>query len=99
MGITVGGTVFQNSFRQQLEKFPEFATSNELVTNGVALVAAIKDMPQGTDRTMLIEVYAKSLRTIWLDMCIISGIGLIFSIFIEHYTLDIPLPSSDEDQS
>ena len=37
------------------------------------------------------QAYAKALQTIWQDMCFVSAAGLLLSLFIQSYTLDVPL--------
>jgi hypothetical protein len=91
IGITIGGTVFQNRIRQQLEEYPQFASAgSNFVDDGIALIAAIKTLPEDADRSILVQAYAKALQTIWQDMCFVSAAGLLLSLFIQSYTLDVP---------
>lgn len=94
--IAIENTVFQSRMRQQLEQYPKFASAgNGFVKDSIALVAAIKTIPEDGGRSIIVQAYMKSLHTIWMDMCIVSGIGLLLGAFIQHYTLDVPL-STDE---
>jgi hypothetical protein len=92
IGITIGGTVFQNRIRQQLEQYPQFASAgSNYVDDGIALITAIKTLPEDAGRSILVQAYAKALQTIWQDMCFVSAAGLLLSLFIQSYTLDVPL--------
>ena len=61
--------------------------------DGIALITAIKTLPDSAGRSIIVQAYAKALQTIWQDMYIVSAVGLFLSLFIQSYTLDVPLPT------
>ena len=49
-------------------------------------------MPEAAGRTILVRAFANALQTVWVQMCIVSEVGLVVSLLIQSYTLDVALP-------
>ena len=95
IGVAIGGTIFQNRLISQLEKYPQFADGNRnVIHNGIAIIASIRTMREEAGRSILMQAFANSLQTLWVDMCIISEVGLFASMLIQSYTLDVALPDT-----
>ena len=89
VGVAIGGTIFQNSIKQQILKHASIAgRAVEWSQDSTALVEIIKVMPHGLARDDLIQSYADALKVIWMVMCGLSGAALIISLFIQHFDLN-----------
>lgn len=89
LGVAIGGVAFQNQIKKKLLTYPLLAPMAEIYSkDATGLVAIIKAMQEGTEKTQLIKVYADSLKIIWIVMCALSGVGLVASLFMKAYTLD-----------
>jgi MFS family permease len=89
LGVAIGGVVFQNQIKQKLLAYPLLARMVvEYSKDATALVSIIKGMTEGEMKTQLVQAYADSLKTIWLVMCVLSGVATLANIFIEGYSLE-----------
>ena len=89
LGVAIGGVVFQNQIKQKLLSHPLLAPmAGEYSKDATALVRIIKGMQEGTEKTQLIQVYADSLKTIWLVMCALSAVAMVANVFIKGYSLE-----------
>jgi MFS family permease len=89
LGVAIGGVVFQNQIKQKLLAYPLLAPmAVEYSKDATALVSSIKGMTEGEMKTQLVQAYADSLKTIWLVMCVLSGVATLANIFIEGYSLE-----------
>ena len=89
VGVAVGGTIFQNSIKTQILKHPSIAArAAEFAVDSTGLVQIIKEMPASMAKADLIQSYADALKVIWAVMAGLSGLALISSLWIEHFTLD-----------
>jgi hypothetical protein len=99
IGVAIGGTIFQNRLISQLEKYPQVAEGNgHVIHDGVAVIASIRTMPEAAGRTILVQAFANALQAVWVDMCIVSAVGLVASLLIQSYTLDVVLPDVEGGQ-
>ncbi|KAF9887265.1 hypothetical protein FE257_010393 [Aspergillus nanangensis] len=89
IGVAIGGVVFQNQMRKNLLAFPPLASMADAYSQDAAgLVQIIREMPAGEIKTGLKEAYTDSLRIVYVVGCAVCGVGLLTSLFIEHYDLD-----------
>ncbi|KAK5109795.1 hypothetical protein LTR62_006528 [Meristemomyces frigidus] len=89
IGIAAGGTIFQNSLKQQILRHPIIAMhAEEWAGNASALVELIKQMPSGVAKDELLESFARALVVVWLVMTALSVVGLVSSLFTQHFDLD-----------
>ncbi|KAF5724077.1 multidrug transporter [Fusarium mundagurra] len=83
IGVAVGGVAFQNKFRKQLEKSPEFASkANEWAKDASALVQILKKPPSSMQlmKETIIDGYIKGLRTVWLVLTLLACFALLVSL-------------------
>ncbi|KDE09666.1 hypothetical protein MVLG_00072 [Microbotryum lychnidis-dioicae p1A1 Lamole] len=91
-GISIGATILQNSLAANLPK--EFlALFHGEVEIAFSAIPKIVDLAEPL-RSQVREAFALSLRVIWLTMVFISGLGFLFSLFIQ----DIKLTTETDDQ-
>lgn len=89
LGVAIGGVVFQNQIKQKLLSYPLLAPlAVEYSKDATALVSIIKAMEEGTAKEQLVQAYADSLKTIWLVMCVLSGVAMAANVFIKGYSLE-----------
>ncbi|KAJ7596369.1 Mfs1.2 [Mycena floridula] len=81
-GITIGGTVLQNELSKRVPKGLVEA-SGDLT---YAVITSIREMPEDA-RIELQNVFAESMRTLWLVMLGISAVGLVSSLMMEGLPL------------
>ena len=90
IGVAIGGAIFTNQMRQQLEKYPLLAPlAAKYSSDAAGLVPVIKAMEAGPAKEQLIQGYADSLKIVWITMCGLAAIGLVSNFFVKHYTLDV----------
>ncbi|CAG8364604.1 unnamed protein product [Penicillium salamii] len=89
IGVAIGGTTFDNIFRQKMQENPALtALTKELGTGAASLVQSMKGIPEDDPRKPeLIQVYANALRMVWPVLCACSGVALLASIFVKRYSL------------
>lgn len=83
IGVAVGGVTFQNEFRKQVEKSPEFASkANEWAKDASALVQILKKSSSSMQlmKDNIIDGYIKGLRTVWLVLTLLACIALLVSL-------------------
>ncbi|KAF5562796.1 multidrug transporter [Fusarium napiforme] len=83
IGVAVGGVTFQNEFRKQVEKSPEFASkANEWAKDASALVQILKRSPSSMQlmKETIIDGYIKGLRTVWLVLAFLACIAFLVSL-------------------
>lgn len=89
VGVAVSGVIFQNAFRRKLADLPAFAAlADEYSRDATVVVGVIKAMPEGGDRSDLIQAYADSLRVIWVSLLAFAAAGMLLSATIRGYTLN-----------
>ncbi|KAM0338539.1 hypothetical protein ACHAPU_011299 [Fusarium lateritium] len=83
IGVAIGGVTFQNQFRKQIEKSPEFASrADEWAKDASALIQVIKKSPASMQlmKDTIIDGYIKGLRTVWLVMTLLACVALLVSL-------------------
>lgn len=86
IGVAVGGTAFQNTLSQNLA---DAGLPASIAKDAESYVAVLNAMPKDSSMYhQLIQAYTSSFRTVWEIMTAISGLGLVFSLGIAHYSLD-----------
>ncbi|KAF5650519.1 multidrug transporter [Fusarium tjaetaba] len=83
IGVAVGGVTFQNEFRKEVEKSPEFASeANEWAKDASALVQILKRSPSSMQlmKETIIDGYIKGLRTVWLVLAFLACIAFLVSL-------------------
>jgi hypothetical protein len=89
IGVALGGVIFQNQIKQKLMSYPLLAPmAGQYSKDATALVSVIKGMSEGLEKTQLIQAYADGLKTIWIVMCVLSGVGLVASLWTKGYSLN-----------
>jgi MFS family permease len=89
VGVAVGGTIFQNRIKAEILKHASIAAhAQEWSADATVLVEVIKAMPEGLEKTALVQSYADGLKVVWIVMCCLSGVALISSLWTQHFSLD-----------
>ena len=89
LGVVIGGVTFQDEIRTKLLAIPSLAPmANQYANDGAALAQQIKTIQDSEDRTLVIQVYADSLKTVWAVLCGVAGLALLTSLMITDQSLD-----------
>ncbi|KAF4339242.1 multidrug transporter [Fusarium beomiforme] len=83
IGVAVGGVTFQNEFRKNIGKSPEFASrADEWAKDASALVQILKKLPPNMQlmKNTVINAYIKGLRTVWLVLTLLACTALLMSL-------------------
>ncbi|PQE20256.1 major facilitator superfamily transporter protein [Rutstroemia sp. NJR-2017a BBW] len=89
IGVAIGGVIFQNQIKEKLLSYPLLAPlAVQYSKDATALVAIIKAMDDGLEKSQLKQAYADSLKTIWIVMCALCGLCVISTAFVKAYSLD-----------
>ena len=89
IGVAIGGTIFQNTMKIKLMRFPELAgMAGEYSKDAAALVEIIKGMEDGVAKTDLIRGYMDSLKVVFIAICGLSAAGLAASLLVRGFELD-----------
>ncbi|KAF7871489.1 hypothetical protein EAF04_003596 [Stromatinia cepivora] len=90
IGVAIGGVVFQNQIRENLLSYPLLKDmAMEYSKDATALVELIREMEVGLKKSQLKEAYADSLKMVWIVMCALCGAGLVSSLFVKGYSLEV----------
>lgn len=105
LGVAFGGTIFQNLMKQRLRHFGGLtdAQADKISHNAEAFVEqTLKTLQPGEElRTLVLDAYAHGFRGVFIAMTAVSGVALMGSIFIRHFSMDRILVSRyriDENQ-
>lgn len=89
LGVVIGGVTFQDEIRTKLLAIPSLAPmADQYANDGAALAQQIKTIQNSNDRSMVIQVYADSLKTVWAVLCGAAGLALLTSLIITDLSLD-----------
>lgn len=89
IGVAVSGVIFQNSFKKKLTALPAFASvSDQYSRDATSVVAILRQMPAGVEKTQLAKAYNDSLHVIYIALLAFSAFCLILSVFIRGYSLN-----------
>ncbi|THW52170.1 putative efflux pump antibiotic resistance protein [Aureobasidium pullulans] len=90
LGVSIGGTIFQNFLRQRLE---HHGLSTELAENAEVYVSLLRSTPSSPQKILLKEIINWAFRMLFATLCGICGLGLIISVIIGKYSMDKELDS------
>ena len=89
LGVVIGGVTFQDEIRTKLLAIPSLAPmADQYANDDPALAQQIKTIQDSTDRNMVVQVYADSLKTVWAVLCETAGLALLTSLIITDLSLD-----------
>ncbi|KAF2122882.1 major facilitator superfamily domain-containing protein [Lophiotrema nucula] len=93
IGVAVGGAIFQDQFRKNLLRYPGFeSVASAYVRDAATLVEVMKGMV-GTEKLVLEEAYANSLKVVWAVMAGLAGLALLVSVMTKELGIDETLQS------
>ncbi|KAJ5674270.1 hypothetical protein N7462_009709 [Penicillium macrosclerotiorum] len=96
LGMSIGGVIFQNRMQSNLLKHPAFAgVAGEISRNAEVMVRKMNTMQLDQSKIELRQVYAESLRDIWVFCCVCTAVAGLLSLLTKEYCLD---QSRDTDQ-
>ncbi|KAF9062261.1 iron permease [Rhodocollybia butyracea] len=90
-GVTIGGTVLQNQLTTRLPPtfLAEFPGGTQIAFE---VIPSIRDLPQPL-KDEVRHAFAISLQVLWNVLAGISGLGLLFSLVMEHLPLHTSVDS------
>lgn len=92
IGVAVGGTIFQNSIKHQIQTHVSISSfADEWSKEATQVVEMLKVMPKGQRKIDLIQSYAEALKNVWILACALSGVALLASLWMQHFSLDVVL--------
>ena len=92
MSIVLGGVVFQNGMDNRVAELERAGLNSTIIDafsggKAAANVELIKTIQDPRQRMVVQEVFAASLRNLWIMYTGIAGVGLIASLFVVHNRL------------
>lgn len=94
VGVAVGGTIFQNQIRRELQAYPQLAPLAEQYSSDAASLVQVIRAMEGEEleqRAQLVQAYADALKIVWVTMCGLAGLALISSFFVKGLDINVPL--------
>jgi fucose permease len=91
LGVAVGGVIFQNKVRHNMEGYPDLADKAvEYSKDASALVEIIRKMPPEMEgvKHEIITSYVDSLGFVWMVMCGLALLALLLSTHTKGITLE-----------
>ncbi|KAK8121465.1 hypothetical protein PG999_005585 [Apiospora kogelbergensis] len=80
LGVAMGGTIFQNSFKSKLEEDPRYAPyARQWARDAPALIEAIRRLDDRDIQQFMATTYASSLKSVWLALCVLSGTAALIN--------------------
>ena len=87
--LAILGAIFQNVFEHKLKASTFSCQTGGLAQNVLGVVETIKQLPNDShDKQVLRQVFADSLKMIWVTLTALNGVALISSFFTEELSLD-----------
>ncbi|GBE78466.1 Efflux pump FUS6 [Sparassis crispa] len=85
LGITIGGTVLQNELKKQLPAAfaQQFSQGSAIAYSIIPLIPTLQEPL----KTQVQVAFAGSLHVVWQVFIGIAGLGLLFSLLMEHLPL------------
>jgi len=91
LSLAILGVIFQNFFKRKLETLSFRGQIGGLSKSILGVVEVIKKLPtESPDKLVLRQVFAESLKMIWLCWWLFSWVSLISSFFTEELSLSCP---------
>lgn len=97
VGVAAGGAIFQNELESRLLRTVANNAGTVIPNDSLTIISDIRTMPDSPEKLLLVKVIADSLQKVWIDMCIVCGIGLVVALSIRHHTLDVALTEGKND--
>lgn len=92
LGIVICGTVFQNSFRKNLEETSSALLHqyiDQLVVNSVSMTSVLDQLgSNSSDAVELISAYNQALRSVWWTLTGFACAGGLMSLLISQISLE-----------
>lgn len=93
IGVAISGSIFQNIFKQKLEKTAYAIYASEWSKDASAFVQVVKlwsnTGEEGVMKQVVIEAYVESLRFVWLIMCVLAAAAFMASVcFTKELSLE-----------
>ncbi|KAK3693582.1 major facilitator superfamily transporter [Podospora appendiculata] len=89
VGVATSGVIFQNVFKQKLQGLGAFAALADAYSRDATIVVGvINAMPDGADKTDLVQAYSDSLRMVWVSILAFAATGLMLGSLVKGYSLD-----------
>lgn len=80
LGVAVGGTIFQNTFKSKLGEDPRYAPyATQWARDAPALIEAIRRLGDRDIQQFMASAYVDSLKNVWLVLCVLSGTAMLIS--------------------
>ena len=92
VGVSVGGTVFQNQMRRKLEDLG-VERARELARDAEGFVQVVKNMSVSRERERILEGYVGGFRGVWVTMTVLLAVGLVVSTVVRKGELNQKLSS------
>lgn len=92
VGVAVGGTVFQNLMSQKLSGL---GLPTEIAHNAEGFIKIMKQMKVSDPVRMgATQAYVHGFQGVWITITVLSGAGLLASLFIKRHNMDKILDSA-----
>ena len=90
VGVAIGGVIFQNRIKVELEHFPDLAAAaSQYSLDAVGLVQTISRLPAELPQALHAKMgFGAAIRVVWAVMCALAGVALIASLFVQRRALD-----------
>ncbi|PGH36810.1 hypothetical protein GX50_00267 [[Emmonsia] crescens] len=84
VGVALGSRIFSNAFSAEVARFLPLPEGLALLSDGSAAVNFIPLLKSlnilADERSMILGVYERAMRAVWIALTVISGVGLLSSI-------------------
>ncbi|KAL9042005.1 MAG: hypothetical protein Q9180_000901 [Flavoplaca navasiana] len=91
IGVAVGGTVFQNELKKQLD---DLQLPTAVAKDAEKFVATLKALPQASEEYQYyILAYAESFKVVFVVLTALTGLAGLLSLLIKEHTMDRVLDS------
>ena len=91
IGVSIGGTVFQNEMKRKLESF-NVSQAAEIARNAEGFIHELRKRATngqaGRIRSHIMDGYVAGFRGVWITMTVLCGAGLLASLLVKKGNLD-----------
>ncbi|KAM7215617.1 Major facilitator superfamily domain containing protein [Rhypophila decipiens] len=98
LGVSVGGTVFDNILLGAIERRAGLAhdVALTIARNSAAFSSHLNALPEGDQKTALLDAYVEGFHAIFYLLLALAAFSLLLSFFIKHHDMNKQLDSQHQ---
>ena len=89
MGVALGGAIFQNCFKEEINKVPGLTeVVGRFANDATAVVEFLKTLPDSPIKSTTKTAFARGLQPVWMFQLGIAASAFLAGLLVRGYTMD-----------